>query len=70
MNELPDMHKKAASAKRGRITQMPAVFCIEGEYVTRDQIAERTGLSKGAARERMRKLSEITWAGIRGERVA
>ncbi len=64
---LTDMDRKPASAKRGRITQTPAVFCIEGESVTWKQIAERTGLTEGVARGRMDKLDVVTWRGIARE---
>lgn len=64
---LHDMDKKPASAKRGRMTQPPAVMCIEGEFVTWAQIAERTGLSAAVARSRMDRLAVVTWRGIAGE---
>ena len=64
---LPEMDRKPASAKRGRMTQAPAVMCIEGEFVTWAQIAKRTGLSEAVARSRMAKMDVVTWKGIARE---
>lgn len=48
-----------------------AVLGIEGESLTIRQVAERLGVSKVAAENRLRreraKSGPVTWAGLRGE---
>ncbi len=63
---LPELAKKPGDSKR-RITHTTAVMCIEGEFVTWPQIAERTGLTEKVARSRMGRLDVVTWRGIARE---
>lgn len=55
---------------RGHKRKQGSVYCIEGEYLSAEQIAARLGISKAAALARMGKLKAqpgaITWKRLRG----
>lgn len=53
---------RVASKGRG------ALLCIEGEYVTLEDIARRTGASRGTASKRLSRVRKkggpVTWASL------
>lgn len=62
-NQTPQHRHRSAQRMRQLSTH-----CIEGEYVTLQQIAERLGLEKGRARHKLireqKKEGPVTWAGL------
>ena len=55
------------SRKRGG-AKMAALYCIDGEYVNAEQLAQRLGLPKDRAIRRMQaakaKPGAVTWASL------
>ena len=53
---------------RSRSKRQLQTYCIEGEHVTTEQIAERLGISKRAAQGRLTKAQQsdgpVTWAAL------
>ncbi len=60
--------ERLAARKRGQAAQVPR-YSIEGELVTRKQMAERLGVSTSIIRGRMlrlkRKPEPITWEALK-----
>lgn len=65
LNECPE--KIRASAKRGGSTQA-ALYVIDGQYVTADELSARMGIEKRKAISRLSKAKAkpgpVTWAKL------
>lgn len=66
--ELSKVYSRRGNAKR----HVNNSLCIDGEYVTIEQIAERLGCSYDAARGRLNTLrtkpDPITWEALKGNK--
>lgn len=64
----PDLYRDRALKGGQSSKARTAVYLIEGEYVTYEQIAERLGLSVTAAKHRFNKAKArpgaVTWEGM------
>lgn len=70
IHELPADHQRVLSAARSRASrQQVSTYCIDGEQVTRAQIAKRLGISvelvASRLREARRKAGPVTWEALR-----
>jgi hypothetical protein len=67
---LSNKDRCSTYGKRATKSRRENLYCIEDEYVTMTQIAERIGTGRENASDRMSYLKKqpgrITWAGLKG----